>query len=136
MPLHTLRADIDYATSTARTTYGCIGVKVWICRGEILDQKQAFKGEDEKRETVEEAPATARSRRPHRGEKGRKRPRGRVRRPEATRPSQPPKGRHPEATPPAQPTTGPDTRPKAAAADKADKPSTGPARKRSEDDSK
>jgi small subunit ribosomal protein S3 len=37
VPLHTLRADIDYATSTAHTTYGCIGVKTWICRGEILD---------------------------------------------------------------------------------------------------
>jgi small subunit ribosomal protein S3 len=33
-PLHTLRADIDYALSEARTTYGVIGVKVWICRGE------------------------------------------------------------------------------------------------------
>lgn len=36
VPLHTLRADIDYATATAQTTYGCIGVKVWIFRGEIL----------------------------------------------------------------------------------------------------
>ncbi|MCP4632872.1 MAG: 30S ribosomal protein S3 [candidate division Zixibacteria bacterium] len=36
VPLHTLRADIDYATATAHTTYGCIGVKVWICKGEIL----------------------------------------------------------------------------------------------------
>lgn len=36
IPLHTLRADIDYATSTAHTTYGCIGVKVWICKGEKL----------------------------------------------------------------------------------------------------
>jgi small subunit ribosomal protein S3 len=35
-PLHTLRADIDYATATAHTTYGCIGVKVWICKGEKL----------------------------------------------------------------------------------------------------
>ena len=34
IPLHTLRADIDYATSTANTTYGCIGIKVWICKGE------------------------------------------------------------------------------------------------------
>lgn len=34
VPLHTLRADIDYATSTANTTYGCIGIKVWICKGE------------------------------------------------------------------------------------------------------
>lgn len=38
IPLHTLRADIDYSTSTAHTAYGCIGVKVWICRGEILDR--------------------------------------------------------------------------------------------------
>ncbi|MBM4161291.1 MAG: 30S ribosomal protein S3 [Ignavibacteria bacterium] len=36
IPLHTIRADIDYATSTARTIYGAIGVKVWICKGEIL----------------------------------------------------------------------------------------------------
>jgi small subunit ribosomal protein S3 len=37
VPLHTLRADIDYATSTARTTYGAIGIKVWICRGEVVE---------------------------------------------------------------------------------------------------
>jgi len=37
VPLHTLRADIDYATGTAKTTYGTIGVKVWICRGEVLN---------------------------------------------------------------------------------------------------
>ncbi len=36
VPLHTLRADVDYGTCTARTTYGAIGVKVWICRGEIF----------------------------------------------------------------------------------------------------
>ncbi|RUO23049.1 30S ribosomal protein S3 [Aliidiomarina minuta] len=36
VPLHTLRADIDYATSEAHTTYGIIGVKVWVFRGEIL----------------------------------------------------------------------------------------------------
>ena len=36
IPLHTLRADIDYATYTAHTTYGCIGVKVWICNGEVI----------------------------------------------------------------------------------------------------
>jgi small subunit ribosomal protein S3 len=34
VPLHTLKADIDYALSEAKTTYGIIGVKVWICRGE------------------------------------------------------------------------------------------------------
>jgi len=36
IPLHTLRADIDYATATAHTTYGCVGVKVWICKGEVI----------------------------------------------------------------------------------------------------
>jgi small subunit ribosomal protein S3 len=36
VPLHTLRADIDYATSEAHTTYGIIGVKVWVFRGEVL----------------------------------------------------------------------------------------------------
>ena len=36
VPLHTLRADIDYATATARTTFGAIGVKVWIFNGEIF----------------------------------------------------------------------------------------------------
>jgi small subunit ribosomal protein S3 len=36
VPLHTLRADIDYATAEANTTYGVIGVKVWIFKGEIL----------------------------------------------------------------------------------------------------
>ena len=38
VPLHTLRADIDYATSEAHTTYGVIGIKVWICKGEVLDR--------------------------------------------------------------------------------------------------
>ncbi len=37
VPLHTLRADIDYATSEANTTYGIIGIKIWIFKGEILD---------------------------------------------------------------------------------------------------
>ncbi len=36
VPLHTLRARIDYGVSTAHTTYGCIGVKVWIYKGEVL----------------------------------------------------------------------------------------------------
>jgi small subunit ribosomal protein S3 len=34
--LHTLRADIDYATARAETTYGTIGIKVWIFKGEIM----------------------------------------------------------------------------------------------------
>lgn len=39
VPLHTLRADIDYATSEALTTYGIIGVKVWIFKGEVLNAR-------------------------------------------------------------------------------------------------
>lgn len=38
IPLHTLRADIDYAHAEASTIYGKIGVKVWICKGEVLDR--------------------------------------------------------------------------------------------------
>ena len=41
MPLHTLRADIDYATAEANTTYGIIGVKLWIFKGEILGSDSA-----------------------------------------------------------------------------------------------
>ena len=37
VPLHTLRADVDYALAEANTTYGIIGVKVWIFKGEVLD---------------------------------------------------------------------------------------------------
>ena len=40
VPLHTIRANIDYATSEANTTYGKIGVKVWIYKGEILGNKK------------------------------------------------------------------------------------------------
>jgi small subunit ribosomal protein S3 len=36
IPLHTLRSNIDYAQATAKTIYGTIGVKVWICKGEML----------------------------------------------------------------------------------------------------
>jgi len=39
IPLHTLRADIDYAAATAQTIYGSIGIKVWICRGEVLGKR-------------------------------------------------------------------------------------------------
>jgi small subunit ribosomal protein S3 len=39
IPLHTLRADIDYAIGRAETIYGSIGIKVWICRGEVLGKR-------------------------------------------------------------------------------------------------
>ncbi|MEZ7893376.1 MAG: 30S ribosomal protein S3 [Candidatus Wallbacteria bacterium] len=41
VPLHTLRANIDFARATAHTTYGCIGVKVWLCHGEVLSDRDS-----------------------------------------------------------------------------------------------
>ena len=46
VPLHTIRADVDYATAEANTTYGKIGVKVWIYKSEILPAKKMVKGAD------------------------------------------------------------------------------------------
>jgi small subunit ribosomal protein S3 len=40
VPLHTLRADIDYATAEAKTTYGILGIKVWIFKGEIIGPEE------------------------------------------------------------------------------------------------
>ena len=44
VPLHTLRADIDYGFHEARTTFGRIGVKVWIYKGDILPYKTSSRG--------------------------------------------------------------------------------------------
>ena len=52
VPLHTLRADIDYAVATAHTTYGALGIKVWVFNGEVLPTK---KGEEKLMEGGEEA---------------------------------------------------------------------------------
>lgn len=41
VPLHTLRADIDYGTASSKTTFGIIGVKVWVYRGDILPEKES-----------------------------------------------------------------------------------------------
>lgn len=58
VPLHTLRADIDYGTAEAETTYGIIGIKVWVYKGEIMehdpmaqDKKQEASGEARARST-------------------------------------------------------------------------------------
>ena len=40
VPLHTLRADIDYGFAEAKTTYGQIGIKVWIYKGEVLSERE------------------------------------------------------------------------------------------------
>lgn len=50
VPLHTLRADVDYGMAKAATTYGIIGVKVWIFKGEIFGHEQADRGGAEKRQ--------------------------------------------------------------------------------------
>ncbi len=55
VPLHTLRADIDYGLAEARTTYGVIGVKVWIFKGEVFDKPESKQAE------APEAAAGARS---------------------------------------------------------------------------
>lgn len=78
VPLHTLRADIDYASVTAHTTYGCIGVKVWICKGEIIEKEKVHAnllGENllDKEERGVEPQRKARKRYPGSGE-GRRRP--------------------------------------------------------------
>ncbi len=79
VPLHTLRADIDYSTATAHTTYGTIGVKVWICRGTILDRGD-FTPESREERPYAGPPEAARGG-GRRGERRRKRkPQGRVRR--------------------------------------------------------
>ena len=46
LPLHTLRADIDFARATAYTTYGTLGVKVWIYKGEVFNQKNNQKNKE------------------------------------------------------------------------------------------
>jgi small subunit ribosomal protein S3 len=56
VPLHTFRADIDYGLAEAQTTYGVIGIKVWIFKGEVFDQPEA---EAPDAETETPAPKTA-----------------------------------------------------------------------------
>ncbi len=51
IPLHTLRADIDYGTAEAHTTYGRIGVKVWIFKGEVLPEKKESRNARSNKET-------------------------------------------------------------------------------------
>ena len=62
VPLHTLRANIDYGTAEAHTTFGRIGVKVWIYKGEILPEPKAIPvveaPAEEAPATIEESPAT------------------------------------------------------------------------------
>jgi small subunit ribosomal protein S3 len=83
VPLHTLRADIDYGTSEAKTTYGIIGIKVWVFKGEVMSK-------NEQSATAPEAPSEEPLRRPRKpggaprddaGKPGVRRPTGAPRKP-------------------------------------------------------
>jgi small subunit ribosomal protein S3 len=105
VPLHTLRADIDYGLAEGRTTFGQIGVKVWIYRGDVLPS----------REEQEADRARARARTGDRGDRGRGRARG------GETPSARPEGRAPSRA-------GGRARPEEAGAAAAPTEDTGPER--------
>ncbi|MFB3817894.1 MAG: 30S ribosomal protein S3 [Candidatus Methylomirabilales bacterium] len=67
VPLHTLRADIDFGTATARTTYGCIGVKAWVFHGEVLPETLGIETKPPERLRDTRPPADRRRRRPPAG---------------------------------------------------------------------
>jgi small subunit ribosomal protein S3 len=99
VPLHTLRADIDYGTATAKTVYGAIGVKVWIYKGEVLPEKQrqALMGHPSQARD-EEAPRPRRDRRDDRPPRDDRGPRNDGPRNDGPRPDRAPR--------PAAPTQG------------------------------
>ena len=55
MPLHTLRADIDYAPAEAMTAYGIIGIKVWVYKGDIMEHDPS--AHDRKQAELQDGPA-------------------------------------------------------------------------------
>jgi len=75
VPLHTLRADIDYSTATAHTTYGTIGVKVWICKGEVIGTPEELGVYAERSSLgIKEQPADTKRRRARRRQQDERRP--------------------------------------------------------------
>jgi len=72
VPLHTLRADVDYGFTEAKTTYGVIGVKVWVFKGEVLEHDPMAL---DKRLAGESGPAGEGGGRPDRGDRGPRRDR-------------------------------------------------------------
>mgnify|MGYP002713069666 FL=1 len=69
MPLHTLRADIDYGEATAMTAYGTCGIKVWIFKGEILEH-DPMAHERRQMEAAPAGPGGGRGDRSDRGDRG------------------------------------------------------------------
>ncbi|MBS0566358.1 MAG: 30S ribosomal protein S3 [Proteobacteria bacterium] len=78
VPLHTLRADIDYGFAQAKTTYGIIGIKVWIYKGEVFDlaAHAAESGKEEVRESAPRGDRGDRRERTEREPRGDREPRG------------------------------------------------------------
>jgi small subunit ribosomal protein S3 len=102
VPLHTLRADIDYGTSEAKTTYGVIGIKVWVFKGEAL-------AKNEQPTAAPETPSEEPARRPRkatapRGDEGA----GKSGAPSSRRPAATPKSAAPGAVAEAKPATSSD----------------------------
>jgi small subunit ribosomal protein S3 len=69
VPLHTLRADIDYGTAEARTTYGIIGIKVWVFKGEVLEHDPSAHERRATEAAANDGPRRERSDREDRGDR-------------------------------------------------------------------
>ena len=85
VPLHTLRADIDFGYGVAKTAYGVIGIKVWIFKGEIMEHDPMAA---EKKNTELQESGGGRPRRDDRGDRGDRRDRGADRAPPAEKPAE------------------------------------------------
>ncbi len=105
IPLHTLRADIDYGLAEAHTTFGVIGIKVWIYKGDILPEKRRELADLAQEQTfVPQREERGERRGPRgerapRGERGTRAPRGerpQGERPQGERPARPPRGERPQ----------------------------------------
>ncbi|MCC3864599.1 30S ribosomal protein S3 [Terrisporobacter petrolearius] len=91
VPLHTLRSDIDYGFAEADTTYGKIGIKVWICHGEVLPTKNGINPREERKDN-------RRDRRDNKRDNRRRDSRGTDRRGQRPQQGQRPQGQRPQRT--------------------------------------
>jgi len=104
LPLHTLRADIDYGVTEANTTYGVIGVKAWLYKGEILDAGNRMKSlssePEPRRDRGDRGERGDRRDRGDRGDRGDRRPPAAARHHEPPAPVAEPSGPARQAPPP------------------------------------
>ena len=110
IPLHTLRADIDYGLTEAHTTFGVIGIKVWIYKGDVLPSKRREAGEAQQEPAAPFAPRerveTGERRGDRRAPRGGGRPQGGERQPRGERPARAQGERAPRGERPSQPQGG------------------------------